>query len=436
MEDKFRSGCRKRVLQEVANLFQALKRYYNSHFDSYFMRAIHVLYLLVGDIAYLTTSLLPTNHNLWVFGSWQGEEYADNSKYLFEYVCKNHPELRAVWLTRDKTALDLVTERGFEAHLIGSARAFLLRMGSCILILSSDLSDVGSSWRRPPNVKIVSLWHGTPLKKIEFDVPTTSVDEHPLFCRFKLLPLNKTTLPYDLHIAASEEAKETLASAFRAPPETVAVTGYPRTDAFFDLTRETTPVMTALSDAKKKGFSIGIYMPTHRLEGQNSIRFLIKDLKAIESQLADMHVLLLVKVHFFHLRELASLKDRLNSVLFVEEKDINQDIYTILPETDFLITDYSSVYFDYLLLNKPIIFAPFDIEQYVENDRALYYNYDGVTPGPKARNWREVVECIEDILTKSDAYEDERRRVSRMFNAYDGGCSSKRVYDAIVTTLL
>ena len=52
-------------------------------------------------------------------------------------------------------------------------------------------------------------------------------------------------------------------------------------------------------------------MPTHRLEGQNSIRFLVKDLKAIDSQLADMHVLLLVKVHFFHLQELDSLTDRL-----------------------------------------------------------------------------------------------------------------------------
>jgi CDP-glycerol glycerophosphotransferase (TagB/SpsB family) len=186
---------------------------------------------------------------------------------------------------------------------------------------------------------------------------------------------------------------------------------------------------------QKKGVHVGIYTPTHRLGGGKSIRFLIKDLKAIDSQLADMHVLLLVKVHFFHLRELGSLTDRLNSVLFVDERDINRDIYTVLPETDFLITD-PSVYFDGLLLNKPIIFAPFDIERYVENDRALYCNYDDVTPGPKARNWREVVECIEDILTKSDAYDDERRRVSRMFNAYDDGCSSMRVYDAIVTTLL
>ena len=176
-------------------------------------------------------------------------------------------------------------------------------------------------------------------------------------------------------------------------------------------------------------------MPTHRFEGRSSIRSLINDLKTIESQLADMRVLLLVKVHFFHLQELNSLTDRLNTVQFVEERDINQDIYSILPETDFLITDYSSVYFDYLLLNKPIIFAPLDIDQYVENDRALYYNYEDVTPGPKARNWREVVEWIEDILTKSDAHEEERRRVSRMFNAYDDGCSSKRVFDTIVTTL-
>jgi CDP-glycerol glycerophosphotransferase len=90
-------------------------------------------------------------------------------------------------------------------------------------------------------------------------------------------------------------------------------------------------------------------MPTYRLEGRNSIQFLINDLKTIESQLADLHVLLLVKVHSFQLQELDSLTDRLNCLLYVEERDINQDIYTILPETDLLITDYSSIYFDYLL---------------------------------------------------------------------------------------
>ena len=139
----------------MAKLIGALKRYYDSHSDSYFMRAIHVLFLLVGDIAYLMMLLLPKNQNLWVFGSWLGEKYTDNSKYLFEYVCKNHPELRAVWLTRNKTTRDLVTERGFEAHLISSARGFLLRAASSILILSYDLSDVGFSFRRPANAKIV-----------------------------------------------------------------------------------------------------------------------------------------------------------------------------------------------------------------------------------------------------------------------------------------
>ena len=113
-------------------------------------------------------------------------------------MCKNHPELRAVWLTRDKTTRDLVTERGFEAYLIGSARGFLLRVASSILILSYDLSDVAFSFRRPANAKIVLLWHGTPLKKIQFDV--MSVDENPLFCRFQLLPLNKKTSAYDSHI--------------------------------------------------------------------------------------------------------------------------------------------------------------------------------------------------------------------------------------------
>lgn len=94
MEEKSSSGSGKRVLREVAKLVEALKRYYDSHSDSYFMRAISVLFLFVGDIAYLMTFLLPKNRNLWVFGSWLGEEYTDNSKYLFEYVCKNENQMR------------------------------------------------------------------------------------------------------------------------------------------------------------------------------------------------------------------------------------------------------------------------------------------------------------------------------------------------------
>ena len=251
-----------------------------------------------------------------------------------------------------------------------------------------------------------------------------------------MLPFRKRTISDELYIAASQEVKNKFTTAFRLPADRVAVTGYPRTDSLFGLSTGRPPLLDKLADLKNKRFVIGLYTPTHRLLGKQSIQFLLDDLERIEPRLAELRVVLLVKLHFWHLDELPRVNAQFDHVLFVHDEEIYHDIYPILPETDFLITDYSSIYFDYLLLNKPIIFAPFDIARYTEIDHQLYYNYKDVTPGPKARNWHEVAECIEDILTKDDLYEDERRRVSRMFNAYDDGCSSKRVYDAIVTTLL
>ena len=107
----------------------------------------------------------------------------------------------------------------------------------------------------------------------------------------------------------------------------------------------------------------------------------------------------------------------------------------MLPETDFLVTDYSSVFFDYLLLNKPIIFTPFDYQEYLQNDRELYYAYDSVTPGPKAYDWAETMNFIEDAVNSPETFEKEREKVSSIFCAYRDGQNSKRVYEAIMDRL-
>jgi CDP-glycerol glycerophosphotransferase (TagB/SpsB family) len=222
---------------------------------------------------------------------------------------------------------------------------------------------------------------------------------------------------------------------FGVLPEKVKITGYPRTDALFARDKPKVP-MTVLLHKLKATSTLAIYMPTQRHEGEEGLGFLLSDLKSVNSRLAELNIILLVKLHFCHLGELHSLDRSLSNVLFVKDEDIDQDIYTILSETDLLITDYSSIYFDYLLLNKPIIFAPFDLETFIANDRPLFYNYADVTPGPKARNWTEVIECMEDIARKGDAYEKLRLKVDSIFNAYHDGNSSQRVFQAITAELL
>jgi CDP-glycerol glycerophosphotransferase (TagB/SpsB family) len=105
------------------------------------------------------------------------------------------------------------------------------------------------------------------------------------------------------------------------------------------------------------------------------------------------------------------------------------DIYPLLRESAVLITDYSSVYFDYLLLDRPIIFAPFDLQLYTTAERELFYDYDQVTPGPKAKDWPDVLRLLREAM-QNDSWSDERRKVCTRFNKFKDSNNSERVFQA------
>jgi CDP-glycerol glycerophosphotransferase len=88
--------------------------------------------------------------------------------------------------------------------------------------------------------------------------------------------------------------------------------------------------------------------------------------------------------------------------------DSGGDIYESISEYDCLITDYSSIYFDFLLSNKPIIFAPFDLQEYKQKERSLYFEFEEVTIKPYCYNWGEVVERI--ILLKREGAPNEYKQ--------------------------
>jgi CDP-glycerol glycerophosphotransferase (TagB/SpsB family) len=111
------------------------------------------------------------------------------------------------------------------------------------------------------------------------------------------------------------------------------------------------------------------------------------------------------------------------------------DIYPLLKRVNILITDYSSVYFDFLLLDRPIIFAPFDLHEFVCLDgQELFYEYDEVTPGPKATDWKEVLALVERSL-QTDDYKTQRREICQRFNEFHDGKNSERVYNIIKKSL-
>ncbi len=355
-----------------------------------------------------------------MFGAWFGHRYADNSRYVFEYVNEYQPEIRAVWLTRDPTIVAQLRRRGREAHLTGSWRGFWLACRAGLAVATcgnADLNPMALS-----RTQRLQLWHGTPLKKIKADDQITEHQPRRVWRRW-LSQLASLLFPFirerwDLIISPSPAISPRLASAFAVPFERVIVTGYPRGDVILRSPPELLPYVERLKERFPR-HRLLLYAPTHRQEGRGTVD-LFADLQREELAhfLASEQSLLLIRMHYYHADQLGSPKaTALNQVCWLSDEAV-PDINYLLPHIDVLITDYSSVYFDFLLLDRPIVFAPFDLEDYVRRDRDLYDPYDAITPGPKCRSWHEVIGATADFLHGRDGYGPARRAVRERFNAF------------------
>jgi len=372
---------------------------------------------------YVLSKLIPKNNNIWIFGAWFGEKYTDNSKYLFEYVNKNHPEIRAIWLSNNENAIELIRKKDYEVYKIYSLQGYYYCARSYFSFLTIGMADVNMFI---PTKYIINLWHGNPLKKIALDDNISYQKNSYMkeFLRSLFFPFLKTLSSYTLLTASSETEAINLSSAFGKGIGNILITGLPRNDVFFQ------------KDIKKNvETKTIIYMPTHRNEGELDIKKLFfDDIVHINNKLKELDITLYIKLHYYHMKNMVSLDYSNIKLLF--DSDIEQDIYSIINQFDMLITDYSSIFFDFLLTDKPIIFASFDYDEYISSDRELYYSYKDVTPGPKCKNWNEVLLWIEKFHNNVNLYLDERIKIKDIYHQYQDGNFSKRVCDEIIELYL
>lgn len=187
---------------------------------------------------------------------------------------------------------------------------------------------------------------------------------------------------------------------------------------------------------KKKSYSTKseiLYVPTFRDNIGSEIDLFTDynfDINKWQKYLEKNKIVFNIKMHPVN-KTSKTILDKLSkskNIIFLDEIDIND----ILPSFDILINDYSSIYFDFLLTNKPIVFAPFDYVKYLTKDRELYYDYDEVTPGPKCKDWNEVLKWIEKFNFNSSLYAKEREIIRNRFHKYLDGNSCMRVFEQIV----
>lgn len=383
------------------------------------LRLVVKLVTRLGERAFaavltVVSLVVPRSNRIWAFGSWYGGRFADNPKYFFLHCASREREaVQAVWLSMSSTVVRRIRALGFRAYhrLSPSGLWYALRAGVYIFDCRvMDVSSVASS-----GALKVNLWHGVPLKMIERDIPqSTNALAQANHGSPLMKAANKVLRPqlsekYDYILGTSRATCERLAGAFGVATSQVINGGYPRTDvllsgddgARFRMPEEERVIEQCRAHARE-GTRVMLYMPTFRDWRNDADRVIPIDWGALDEMLQARGGALFCKLHpndQARLPDLAGLR-RIRLI------PSSVDPYPILRHTDALISDYSSIFFDYLLLDRPLVFYPYDLDDYRKYSRALYDDYDTVTPGPKAY---DAAGLQLELATLLSSYDDQAR---------------------------
>ncbi|WP_405306624.1 CDP-glycerol glycerophosphotransferase family protein [Methanobrevibacter sp.] len=373
-----------------------------------------------GRTIYTNASKNKLNEKMIFFESFFGKSYAGNPKYLYETMLEMgmDKEYTFVWAYSgdDKDVIPgnpIIVDR-FEP---GDYYKYLALSKYWINNIIFPIHT-----KRPGNVYL-QTWHGTPLKKLGYDItiPGPEVQGRENFYN--------ESRNWDYLISSNPYSTEIFKRAFKYEKE-VLEDGYPINDIFFkDNTEFVKDLKSKLGiDENKK---IILYAPTWKDDEQNESwqhYFNLEiDLERLYEEFSDEYVVILKMHHLVseNLRIDEKLKD------FAIDLSGYDDIQELYVLSDILITDYSSVFFDYAHSRRPILFFVPDLNHYIENVRGLYLNMEKELPGPLIKDNDELINIIRNIDEVSREYSEKYDEFYERFCSLCKGDSAKRIIEKI-----
>lgn len=349
----------------------------------------------------------------WVFSSVDNCYYNYNSKYLFEYVKEHLPQITPLFVINEENLRRELSEQYGKEYFIETESKEGIRrvLEAGVWFTSAGLPVYGTGLGK--NRLIVNLWHGVPLKKIALMDPNLKKAARIYFK--KIFSENYTWI-----LTTSRELVPVMAKSFQVSEDRLRVWGQPRNDCIFappDRKQILEDVYPDLPEYKK----VVLYAPTFRDYGNTRLfPFEDFDKKVFEDFLEQEKILLLLRLH---IKEAAAADAYVSSRIRRFGSEEAGDVTGMLGMFDLLITDYSSIYIDYLLTDKPLMFLPYDRERYLDG-RGMNFDYDEVTPGPKPETMKEFMMEIKEFMNGEDSWKKERDRVNLKFNEVKEPCSS------------
>jgi CDP-glycerol glycerophosphotransferase len=360
-------------------------------------------------------SRLPISNRTIVFESHMGRQFSDSPRAIYEELKRSGGAFRAVWVHADRhpsgfpSDVRLVQRQSY-AYLreLGRARYWVDNQG-----FPHDL-------RKRTGTTYIQTWHGSAFKRMGFDEASVKSQTAAQQQR-----LQNAINRFDVFLVRTEHDVRTLTKGLRVDAELMRV-GYPRNDALVNQTDQAELVRLRESLGLTDDRKVVLYAPTFRPHELGSgskglqLPFSLDDF--VERFTED--AVLLVRPHYLTSFALPPMYG--HSVRNVARV---HDVTPLMRISDALITDYSSLMFDYALLDRPMIFHVPDYETYVGSDRGSYLDLAEVAPGPLTSTSDELLDSLARLDELQITYAERRREFVAQFGEYDTGNAAKAVVD-------
>ncbi|UZP66897.1 CDP-glycerol glycerophosphotransferase family protein [Desulfovibrio mangrovi] len=376
---------------------------------------------------------IPKQKNLAIFFGRAGGSFIDNVKYFFLHCVQHQPQLECYFISFDKKEAASLHAQGLPAVWVNEPEAPAL-MAKAGLVICDDFSWKNQEflWALTEQAVSIQLWHGIPLKAIGFPEIESTVNMNPA----KAAHLTFSYSGYDTVVSTSPFFTENaFARAFKA--DAFVESGYPRNDVLhrrpskLDMINTDSNLYGELVRFRKQGGKTVFYMPTFRDNGGGPFEDGAIDIMRLSHFCQQHNVAFLCKFHPYIPVKTGTLPP---NVIMVSPQS---DAYPLLPLCDALITDYSSIYFDFLHVDRPIIFYAYDLAKYMAVNRELLFDFDTMTPGHKATTQDELYSAIENIVVNNnDSFANDRNKLKELSFSNIDGNSAKRLAEHIISTYL
>lgn len=377
-------------------------------------------------------SELPVDDKLVVFESFMGRKYADSPRAIYENLKNSdeYGEYHFVWCFRDSV-------RESFSFLDEEPRTRIIRWGSEEYYKTYAYAGywvtntrVPAAIKRRDGQEYIQCWHGTPLKRLGCDIETEATEPKEVTRKV----FHDDASRYTYFISPSPFYTEVMSSAFDltalGKEDAIIETGYPRNDYIVNHREEDcAEIKSRLGvPAQKK---VILYAPTYRENQKNQGRGYKYseplDFKQLREAIGEEYVILF-RAHYYIAQQF-DFDEYSDFIIDTSDYPEINDLYVI---SDLLITDYSSVFFDYGILRRPVIFYMYDLEFYRDDLRGFYLELSDL-PGPITQTQEELEKLIldHDNWSSTAEYTEMYDKFIARFAPYEDGHATDRVIETV-----